>query len=219
MKFVKVTIDGKEYYRKVDDNEEIGTDAAEEQNGEFVDAEIEQGEEPTGSEKFWRDTQEFFEKVGTGAREFGEKIAAGAKDLGDKIKNGTERVFAKDRSRDPDSTEAKLLRLLPYMSKEEAHKVAEKLMANDESLKNLDVPTVMPFLTVDDCDAIFVKAIELGRALDLAACVPYISAACLSNVIDGYIAGKYPKLDVDSLYPFLADEEIKKLFYHIIGAE
>jgi hypothetical protein len=41
----------------------------------------------------------------------------------------------------------------------------------------------------------------------------------LSDVIDGYIDGKYPKLDVDSLYPFLADEEIKKLFYHIIGAE
>lgn len=219
MKFVKVTIDGKEYYRKVEDDETQVGAAPDAEDGEFIDAEIEQGEEPTGSEKFWRDTQEFFEKVGTGAREFGEKIAAGAKDLGDKIKNGTERVFTKDKSRDPNSTEAKLLRLLPYMSKEEAHKVAEKLLANDETLKKLDVPTVMPFLTVDDCDAIFVKAIELGRELDLAACVPYVSTSCITGVIDAYIEGKYPELDVDSLYPFLADEEIKKLFYHIIGAE
>ena len=217
MKFVKVTIDGKEYYRRVDDTE---TDEREGTcDGEYVDAEIEQGEEPTGSEKFWRDTQEFFEKVGTGAREFGEKIAAGAKDLGDKIKSGTERVFAKDKSFDPNSTEAKLLRLLPYMSAEEAHKVAEKLLENDATLKTLDVPTVMPFFTSDDCDRVFVKIIELGRECDLAACMQYVSASCLSKIVDDYIAGKYPELDIDSLYPFLADSEIKKLFYHIIGAE
>ena len=220
MKFVKVIIDGKEYYRRVDEADEAVGKSEEDGSceAEYVDAEIEQGEEPTGSERFWRDTQEFFEKVGTGAREFGEKIAAGAKDIGDRIKNGTERLFTKDKSRDPESVEARLLRLLPYMSAEEAHKVAQKLMENDEALKTLDVATVMPFLSADDCDKLFVRIIELERDCDLAACTSYVSAECLSSVVDGYIEGEYPNLTIDSLYPFLADEEIKKLFYHIIGA-
>jgi hypothetical protein len=214
MKFVKVIIDGKEYYRMVDDENTVEETTGE---PEFVDADIEQGEEPTGGEKFLRDTQEFFEKVGTGAKEFGEKIVAGAKDLGERIKNGTERLFAKDKSLDPNSTEAKLLRLLPYMSAEEAHKVCEKILANDTSFKNLDMATVMPFLSAEDCDALFVKAIETDKKCDLATATPYVSAKCLAGVVDAYIDGKYPSLDIDSLYPFLADTEIKKIFYHIIG--
>lgn len=214
MKFVKVIIDGKEYYRMVDEENEK-TESVDET--EYVDADIEDGEEPTGGEKFLRDTQEFFEKVGAGAKEFGEKIVAGAKDLGERIKTGTERLFAKDKSVDPNSTEAKLLRLLPYMSAEEAHKVCEKLLANDESLKKLDMATVMPFLSSEDCDALFIKAIEIEKDCDLAAATTYVSKKCLADVVDGYIEGKYPSLDIDSLYPFLADEEIKKIFYHIIG--
>lgn len=216
MKFVKVIIDGKEYYRRVDDENTTEETAGE---TEFVDADIEQGEEPTGGEKFLRDTQEFFEKVGVGAKEFGEKIVAGAKDLGGRIKTGTERLFAKDKSLDPNSTEAKLLRLLPYMSREEAHKVCEKILANDASFKNLDMATVMPFLSSEDCDALFVRAVETDKDCDLATAVPYVSPKCLAGIVDGYIDGKYTGLDIDSLYPFLADEEIKKIFYHIIGGE
>lgn len=214
MKFVKVIIDGKEYYRMVDDE---NTSAESKEEKEYVDADIEQGEEPKCGEKFLRDTQEFFEKVGSGAKEFGEKIVAGAKDLGERIKSGTERLFAKDKTLDPNSTEAKLLRLLPYMSAEEAHKVCEKILANDASFKKLDMSTVMPFLSAEDCDTLFVKAIETDKDCDLATATPYVSAKCLSEVVDAYINGKYPSLDIDSLYPFLADAEIKKLFYHIIG--
>ncbi len=215
MKFVKVIIDGKEYYRRVDD-EPVQNEKTDEES-EIVDAEIEQGEEPSGSEKFIRDTQEFFEKVGNGAKEFGEKIVAGAKDLGDKIKTGTERLFNKDKSMDPNSVEAKLLRLLPYMSKEEAHKVCERLLENDNNLDNLELSSIMPFLSSADCDALFVRYIELGKKCDLSSAIPYVSIQCISSVVDGYIAGKYPTLDIDSLYPFLGDDEIKKLFYHIIN--
>ena len=221
MKFIKVIIDGKEYYQRIDDAEEIiiEEDEGEKPEPEVVDAKIEDGEEPTAGEKFKRDTQEFFEKVGNGAKDLGQKIADGAKALGAKIKEGTERLFNKDKSLDPNSTEAKLLRLLPYMSKEDAHGVCEKLLANDEALKNLDIATVMPFISGEDCDAIFVKCVRLGnKKYDLAKAIPYISKDCLSGIVDGYIKGEYPNLDIDSLYPFLSDADIKKIFYHIVGA-
>ena len=214
MKFVKVIIDGKESYRRVDETE--NTEASD-TDPEIIDVEIEQDEIPTGGEKFLRDTQEFFERVGAGAREFGEKIVAGARDLGERIKTGTERLFTRDKSEDPESVEAKLLRLLPYMSPKEAHKVCEKLLENDETLKNLEISTIMPFLSAEDCDKVFVKCIEIKKDCDLTTAVPYVSIGCLSRVVDDYIDGKYPDLDIDSLYPFLGDEEIKKIFYHIIG--
>jgi hypothetical protein len=229
MKFVKVVIDGKEYYERIDDAS--GEYGAFDGDPEIIDAEIEGAKEPSGAEKFKQDTADFIEKFNNGAKEFGEKVAAsakniggkisdGAKDLGKRIKTGTERLFSRDKSIDPKSTEARLLRLLPYMSAKEAHEVAEKLIANDTSLSKLNISTIMPFLSASDCDAVFKKCIELNNTgYDLAAVVPYVSVACLSEIVDGYVGGKYPELDIDLFYPFLGDEEIKRIFYHIINSE
>ena len=106
------------------------------------------------------------------------------------------------------------------MSKEDAHGVCQKLLQNDESLKNLDISTVMPFLSGEDCDLIFEKCIEIGNnKYDLASTMPYVSAECKSRIVDGYIGGKYPALDIDMLYPFFSDADIKRLFYHIINED
>lgn len=220
MKFIKVIINGKEYYERIDDTCESKTEeeATPEAEPEIVDAKIEDGEEPTGAEKFKRDTQEFFEKVGNGAKDIGIKIVDGAKTLGAKIKEGTERLFNKDKSSDPESTEAKLLRLLPYMSKEDAHGVCVKLLEKMETLENVNIATVMPFLTTEDCDAIFTRCIEINNTkCDFATAIPYVSADCLTKIVDNYIAGKYPELVIDDLYPFLSDDDIKRIFYHILG--
>ena len=227
MKFIKVIINGKEYYERIDDTAEVKTDetASEteretepEAEPEIVDARIEDGEEPTGAEKFKRDTQEFFEKVGNGAKDIGIKIVDGAKTLGAKIKEGTERLFNKDKSFDPESTEAKLLRLLPYMSKEDAHGVCIKLLEKMDTLENVNVATIMPFLSAEDCDAIFTRCIEINnKKCDFATAIPYVTPECLTRIVDDYIAGKYPSLVIDDLYPFLSDADIKRIFYHIIG--
>lgn len=221
MKFVKVIIDGKEYYQKIEEAEEI-TAEAEPASEEYANAaeSKEAQEELSGSEKFKRDTQEFFGRIGSGAKDFGLKIAEGAKVLGTKIKEGTERLFNKDKTIDPESTEAKLLRLLPYMSKDDAHEVCVKLLERNESLEKVNISAVMPFLTSEDCDAIFVRCIEINNTnYELATAIPYVSAKCLSKVVDNYIAGKYPELIIDDLYPFLSDADIKRIFYHIIGEE
>ena len=165
-------------------------------------------------------TKDIGTKIATSTKDIGSKIAVGAKDLGKKIKNESERIFKKDKSVDPNSTEAKLLRLLPYMSKKETHEVALKLLENDETVKCLDMSTVMPFLSTDDCDALFVRGIEVGKdAASLAAAAHFVSRDCLHTVVDDYIDGKYPTLDIDSLYPCLADSDIKKIFYHILKTE
>lgn len=224
MKLEKVIIDGKEYYRVVEeDSAAENKNADTDNNSESIERENKKGG------KFKKETQEFFGKVGNGAKDIGikivdgaktlgNKITVGAKDLGVKIKEGTERLFNRDKSNDPNSTEAKLLRLLPYMSREDAHEFCEKLLASDEMIKKINIAEIMPFVSKEDCDALFIKSIKIGNGeCDIAKAVPYVSAECLSSLVDGYIIGEYPELDIDALYPFLSDVEIKKIFYHIIN--
>ena len=227
MKFVKVIIDGKEYYRM--ENENAGERFSADAEPEYIEVEIEDAD---GAESKSGDgARRFFVKVGDVMKELGGRIAReskdvygklseSAKDIGVKIKDGTERLFGRDKTIDPNSTEAKLLRLLPYMSKEDAHGVCEKLLESDESLKNLDISSIMPFLSSEDCDRVFEKCIALGNnKYDLAKTMPYVTSACKSRIVDGYIAEKYPSLDIDALYPFFSDADIKRLFYHIINEE
>ena len=230
MIFRKVVIDGKECYQRVDSEESPRAEETE-AKAEYIEGEIADAEEHTAEEGFAKDAHEFFERVGEGAKsigtkiadgakDIGKKIADGAKDLGKRIKEGTESLFGKDKSLDPNSTEAKLLRLLPYMKREETHDVFEKIMANDAAVRSLDIATIMPFLTPEDCDALFKKCIEIGNDnYDIAKAIPYVSDACLSDLVSGYIEGKYDKLTVETLYPFLPDKEIKRIFYHILSSD
>jgi hypothetical protein len=214
MKFIKVVIDGKEYYERVENED---TCAAEE-NEDFIDVEIGEAQEPSKREKFRRDTEEFFDKFGAGARELGEKFVVGARELGEKIKVGTERLFSTDKSEDPESREAKLIKILPYLSAEEAHNVCLEIMADEKLLSELEIASIMPSLATEDCDTLFIRALEIGMDEDLLVpAVKYISQACADKVTDDYISGKYPSLNMDKFYPHLSDENIKKLFYHIIG--
>lgn len=230
MIFKKVVIDGKEYYRRAEEQAKENCDAQECDSGEFIEGEIVDSTESNDG-SFKQEAHEFFDKVGEGAKAFGGriltvtkdigvKIADGAKDLGKKIKEGTESLFNRDKSIDPNSTEAKLLKLLPYMNKNETHEVFEKILASDITVSTLDITTIMPFISAEDCDALFKRCIELGNMeYDLASAIPYVSEKCLSDVVTGYIDGKYDKLNIDSLYPFLPDEQIKRIFYHILNSD
>ena len=240
MEFRKVIIDGKEYYEKIDDEKETHTDKKDAEGsdvGDQIKKELYDFIEKVNSEakelgekftsgtkdlgaKIAVGTKDIGTKIATGTKDLGNKIAVGAKDLGKKIKTESERIFGKDKSVDPNSTEAKLLRLLPYMSKRETHELVEKLLENDETVKRLDLSTVMPFLSAEDCDTLFIRGIELEKeAMSLASAAHFVSRDCLHSVVDGYIDGKYPTLDIDSLYPCLADSDIKKIFYHILKTE
>lgn len=245
MKFVKIIINGEEYYRKVEDtaeditaedsepvieiDEDSAADTPETDTEDSADTDGEK--EPTGAEKLRRDTEKFFERMGAGAREFsekfdkgakefGDKFAKGARDLRDKFVDGIERLFNLDESSDPDSVDAKILKLLPYMSGDELIEVCERILANDKLVAKIDLGDVMPFLGEDMCDRFFIKGLEVGKdAEELVTSVPFVSETCLDGVTDDYIAGKYQDLEIERFYPFMSDANIKKIFYYIVGEE
>ena len=228
MKFVKTVIDGKEYYRMLDENEKINEEKSENAEETIVEGEVLDADadgEVNYTEKLNEilteagdNMRELGGKVWNGAKDLGGKLWGGAKDLGKKVKEGTERIFTKDKSADPASTEAKLIRLLPYMDAASVHEIAEKLLKNDSTMKNLDIASILPFFSVADCDALFLSSVLAGNnGFEPSKVVPYVSTECLKRVVDSYIEGKCPTLDIDSLYPYLSNEDIKKIFYHVIG--
>lgn len=229
MKFVKTVIDGKEYYRMLGKDENINEEKSGNAEETIVEGEVVDGDadgEVNYTEKLndilseaSDNMRELGGKLWDGAKDLGGKLWDGAKDLGKKVKEGTERIFTKDKSTDPASAEARLIRLLPYMDAASVHEIAEKLIKNDSTMKNIDIASILPFFTVADCDALFLSSVLAGNdGFEPEKVMPYVSAECLGRVVDNYIAGKCPNLDIDSLYPYLSNGDIKRIFYHIINS-
>jgi len=114
-----------------------------------------------------------------------------------------------------DSVTRQLLRILPFMDEEDIHEVVEKYLSGDPDYANLKLPAIMPFLDEDDCDAVFKKVVEskeLGHYV--VAIAPFVSEEALSALVDQFLEGAYPDLDIDSLYPFLDSADIKRAFHY-----
>jgi hypothetical protein len=45
---------------------------------------------------------------------------------------------------------------------------------------------------------------------------PFVSDEALSKLVDRYLAGEFPDLNLDNLYPFLNAKDIKRLFHSMM---
>ena len=136
--------------------------------------------------------------------------------LGDSIAKGFNKakVWINDNFKNGkrNSITNKLIKILPFMDEEDIHEIVDKILSDDPDFKDVDVVAIMPFLEDEDCDKIFIKKIQEDDEIALEL-VNFVSEECLSLLVDAYIEGKYPNLNVDKLYPFLDGDDVKKLFY------
>ena len=99
------------------------------------------------------------------------------------------------------------------MDEEDIHEIVDKILEDDPEFKDVNVVAIMPFLDDDDCDKIFLKKLQDNDDVTIEL-INYVSEDCLSYLVDAYINGKFPNLNVDKLYPFLDGDDVKKLFYY-----
>ena len=119
----------------------------------------------------------------------------------------------KDSTRTPKTK--KLVSMLPFMDDEDIHEVVIGILENKEEYKDLDLVSIMPFLSTEDCDALFKKALDENWAI-VVNIVPFVSSTALSIFVDEYIDGNYQNIDIESLYPFIDSKDLKKLFQHFM---
>lgn len=107
--------------------------------------------------------------------------------------------------------------MLPFMNEEDLHEIVNGILNNQEEYKGLNVISILPFLSEDDCDVLFIKEInDKKNKFNLTSFLPFVSEECLSNFVDEYTNGMHQDIDIlDNLYPFLSSNDIKKLFKYI----
>ena len=134
--------------------------------------------------------------------------------LGETISKGINKakVWMNGNYKGKDKVTNKLVKILPFMDEEDIHEIVDKILNDDPDFKGVNVVAIMPFLDDEDCDKIFLKKLQEDDEVALEL-INFVSQDCLTYLVDAYINGKYPSLDVDKLYPFLDGDDVKKLFY------
>lgn len=211
----KVIINGKEVFEPIsfedaikyeNHNDLIFTDEDEEEdfydrvseleelNEEKVDEELEQE---------YNETKEEFKKsFSFNFENFGEMFGS---------------IFGKSNK---NSKSSKLISALPFLSEDDIHKIVEEILQNSEEYQDINLVAVMPFLSKSDRDALFMKFIvETNNANHkyIYGIAPFVSSECMTKFVDGFIEGKYQDININALYPFMNNSDVKRVFDYIVS--
>ena len=96
--------------------------------------------------------------------------------------------------------------LLPFLDDELIVKAFKKDLE-----RNKDITIYLPFLDDDYYDEIVRKMLEENKIDDrFYTYLPFLSEEILSNVVEYYLNNDI-ELDLNRIYPFLSDEDIRKI--------
>ena len=103
-----------------------------------------------------------------------------------------------------------ILSLLPFLDE-------EGIRALVRAAKNVEIDLsfveLLPFMVEEDVDGLLLSAIE--KKENYIELIPFASDRVLHRIVDEYISGELD-VDMDQFYPFLDDEDIRKVFKHVM---
>ncbi len=195
MQLEKVIIDGQVYYKEViREQESIAT-------GEEISP---QKEDVVA---LWR---EKFERGFARAKAIVKRQTRSARE---KFRGGIERLFPKCVEA---TNEESLVLLLPYMDEQGRSEVFRELMKRSNVIEKLSPESVLPYFNAQECDAFILFVVEHFRQGDLSTMAKFASENCLHQLVDGFIEGRYADIQIESLYPYLPKNEIKRLLTYYV---
>jgi hypothetical protein len=104
--------------------------------------------------------------------------------------------------------------LLPFLDDDDISRLAAFIRQNGGSYNGTSLTSLLPFMDDDDVDKEFKEAWSNGK--DFSKYLPFASDEALSEAVDAYINGN-TSIDVNVLYPFLEEDDLKKLFRYEIN--
>lgn len=143
----------------------------------------------------------------------GENINLG-KDFGNVFGETFGNMFDQNKN----SKSNKLIMALPFLDKEDIHEIVEKILANTEEYKELNLIAVFPFLHKNDCDKLFMRFVLDGdnEKYPIVSLAPFVSKECLSKFVDEYVNGNFQEVEINLLYPFLDTKDVKRVFKYVL---
>ena len=110
-----------------------------------------------------------------------------------------------------------LTKMLPFLNAEDLTTLTEKIIQTDDCVySGVTLSAVLPFLPDEKVDELFFR--ELEKKEDVSMFYPYLSDQACQIIVDQFMEGTL-ELDINELYPFLPDEELHRLFAHILEKE
>ena len=201
-----------DYLDELEADEEDDEDLDDEEDEDDEDEEVYEAK----AEKDESD-EKFFKRIERKLNQLGKQIESRLNK--EEIKETFSQVadFFKDETNNPRSKTSKIYKMVPYMDKDDLHELVLKILDDDEEYKNINVSVIVPFLTTDDCDLLFIDCVEKQKKNKIIKKIaPFVSEKCLSKFTDEYIKGRYQYVNIDNLYPFMSSSDIKKIFKYIM---
>ncbi len=117
---------------------------------------------------------------------------------------------------------SKLMSMLPFLDDDEVAEIAHYVVSGNPNYKNIKLSALFPFMDEDDCDDIFDSLLDSTQEASenlIYSVLPFVSEEVLSKLVDKFIEGKYQNLDVNKIFPFMSDDDIKRLFKYELNKE
>lgn len=199
-KLEKVIINGEEYYKEVESDE----------SGDNVSDNKTEG---TGKEKTDFDWSDRLTGKNGILNNVNNLVNKSLKEANRTINEAMASVNGGNKKAHNKKTD-KLLKMMPFMDDDDIHEIMEHVLNKDEGFEDIDLNVLLPFIDDDDIDLLFMRYVKDGMVDEVTKTIPFVSDDCLSDLVGEYVKGKYQDLDMDSMYPYLDEDDIKKLFYY-----
>ena len=200
MRLKKYVINGEVFYKEIKDDDNV--------------INVEENEIVDEDEEDDQDEKEVDSSKKKDKRSFADKLDKAIKNA---VNSATDSInkFTSQFESNSSKKAKKLAEIIPFLDDDELlHDLVLKIIDGDEEiLKKLDLKSILPLLPDEDCDLLFLKSLELKGKIS-TECLPFVSEDCLSKFIDAYIDGQYQDVDINQIYPFLSDVDIKRLFLY-----
>lgn len=107
--------------------------------------------------------------------------------------------------------------MLPFLEEEEVNELAKRIMESENGKwKGVQMEAVLPFLDSGIVDELCRKCMEKGR--DYTEFLPFLSEEGMHEIVTDVIEGKLA-IELDAMYPFMDEKEIKRVFYFYLEKE
>jgi hypothetical protein len=110
-----------------------------------------------------------------------------------------------------------LKNFLPFADDETIEKIADKALLNGGTFAGVTMDELLPFLDDDYVDEVFLQELKKGGD-GYKKYVSFASDDALSEAVQLYLKGQLDESVIDTLYPFLDEDDIKDIFHHAINS-
>lgn len=108
-------------------------------------------------------------------------------------------------------------KMLPFLKEEELKELTKRIMASEDGTwKGICVQRVLPFLDAETVENLCRNAMEKGQNYNIY--FPFLSGEAMHGIVTEVTEGKLA-IALDAMYPFLDEEDIRKVFYFYLEKE